>query len=141
MSFMKPSTLRLAVLASCAFWHALELFFRGDLAPAKGWVARGGRILEGGHEECVEQAWLLMLTALPLLFEGEAESAQPSFVEAAEIAVRFGDVDATTFARLGQGHALILHGRIPEGIALPRSWSPSRQTRCHRCWRGSPTAR
>ena len=32
--------------AQCAFRHALELFFRGDLAPARGWVARGGRILE-----------------------------------------------------------------------------------------------
>jgi DNA-binding CsgD family transcriptional regulator len=59
-----------------------------------------------------------MLTALPLLFEGEAHRAQPSFVEAAEIGQRFGDVDATTFARLGQGYALILQGRIAEGIAL-----------------------
>jgi len=104
--------------ARCAFWHALELFFRGDLAPAMGWVARGGRILEGGHDECVEQAWLLMLMALPLLFEGEAERAQPSFVEAADIAERYGDVDATSFARLCQGDALILHGRIAEGLAL-----------------------
>jgi DNA-binding CsgD family transcriptional regulator len=104
--------------ARAAFWHALELFFRGDLAPAKGWVARGGRILEGGRDECVEHAWLLMLTALPLLFEGEAERALPSFVEAGEVAERFGDVDATTFARLGQGHALILRGSVADGVAL-----------------------
>ena len=32
--------------AQCAFWHALGLLFRGDLAPAMGWVARGRRILE-----------------------------------------------------------------------------------------------
>ena len=32
--------------AGCAFWQALGLFFRGDLAPAMGWVARGGRLLE-----------------------------------------------------------------------------------------------
>jgi hypothetical protein len=25
---------------------AIGLFFRGDLAPAMGWVARGGRLLE-----------------------------------------------------------------------------------------------
>jgi hypothetical protein len=25
--------------ARCAFWQALGLFFRGDLAPATGWVA------------------------------------------------------------------------------------------------------
>src|SRR5512134_3662559 len=32
--------------AQCAFSQALGLFFRGDLAPAMGWVARGGRLLE-----------------------------------------------------------------------------------------------
>jgi DNA-binding CsgD family transcriptional regulator len=104
--------------ARAAFWHALELFFRGDLAPAKGWVARGGRVLGGAHDECVEHAWLLMLTALPLLFQGEPDRAQPSFAEAGDVAERLGDVDATTFARLGQGYALILQGRVAEGIAL-----------------------
>ena len=59
--------------ARCAFWQALGLFFRGDLAPAMGWVARGGRLLEESRRDCVEQAWLRMLTALPRLFEGDAE--------------------------------------------------------------------
>ena len=104
--------------ARCAFWQALRLFFRGDLAPAMGWVARGRRILEDGRDDCVEQAWLLMLTALPVMFEGDAEAAYPSFLEAGEIAERFGDSDATMFARLGRGQSLILQGRITEGMAL-----------------------
>jgi DNA-binding NarL/FixJ family response regulator len=104
--------------ARCAFWQALGLFFRGEMAPAMGWVARGGRLLEDSRGECVEQAWLRMLTALPLLFEGDADAACPSFVEAAEIAKRFGDADATMFARLGRGYALILQGRIDEGTQL-----------------------
>ena len=104
--------------ARCAFWQALGLFFRGDLAPAMGWVARGGRLLEDSRDDCVEQAWLLMLSALPRLFEGDAEAAYPSFVEAGEIAERFGDADATMFARLGRGYSLILQGRIAEGMAL-----------------------
>ena len=104
--------------ARCAFWQALVLFFRGDLAPAMGWVARGGRILEGGRASSVEHAWLLMLTALPLMFEGDAEAAFPSFVEAGEIAERFGDSDTTTFARLGRGELLVQQGRITEGMAL-----------------------
>jgi DNA-binding NarL/FixJ family response regulator len=103
--------------ARCAFWQALGLFFRGDLAPAMGWVGRGGRLLEGSSPDCVEQAWLRMLTALPLLFEGD-ESAYPSFVEAGEIAERLGDSDATMFARLGRGYALILQGQPAEGMAL-----------------------
>src|SRR5918996_4759034 len=104
--------------AGCAFSQALRLFFRGDLAPAMGWVARGGRLLEASGRDCVEQAWLRMLKALPLLFQGDADAAYPSFVEAGEIAVRFADPDATMFARLCRGYALILQGQIAEGMAL-----------------------
>jgi DNA-binding CsgD family transcriptional regulator len=104
--------------ARCAFWQALGLFFRGDLAPAMGWVARGGRLVEDSHRDCVEQAWLRMLRALPLLFEGDPDAAYPSIVEAGEIAVRFGDDDATALSRLGHGYSLILQGQIAEGTAL-----------------------
>jgi tetratricopeptide (TPR) repeat protein len=44
--------------------------------------------------------------------------AYPSFVEAAGIAERFGDADATVFARLGCGYASIGQGRVAEGMAL-----------------------
>lgn len=104
--------------ARCAFWQALGLLFRGDLAPAMGWVARGRRILEGTRGGSVGQAWLLVLTALPVMFEGDAEGAYPTFLEAGEIAERFGDSDTTTFARLGRGQSLILQGRISEGMPL-----------------------
>ena len=103
--------------ARCAFWQALGLFFRGDLAPAMGWVARGGRVLEDSRGESVEQAWLRMLTALPRLFEGDAD-VYSSFVEAGAVAERFADPDATMFARLCGGYALILQGRVAEGVAL-----------------------
>ena len=59
-----------------------------------------------------------MLTALPALFQGDGEAVYPSFLEAGGIAERFGDSDATMFARLGRGHSLILQGRIAEGMAL-----------------------
>lgn len=104
--------------ARCAFRQALGLFFRGDLAPAMGWVGRGGRLLEESRRDCAEQAWLRMLTALPLLFEGDGEAVYPSFVEAGEIAERFADPDATMFARLCRGDALILQGQVAEGMAL-----------------------
>jgi DNA-binding NarL/FixJ family response regulator len=103
--------------ARCAFWQALGLFFRGDLAPAMGWVARGGRLLEERRRDRVEHAWLLMLTALPRLFDGDA-GVSASFVEAEEIAERFADPDASMFARLGLGYSLILQGRVAEGMAL-----------------------
>lgn len=103
--------------ASCAFRHALGLFFRGDLSPATGWVARGGRLLDETGDDCVEQAWLGMLTALPRLFSGDA-GAYSSFVEAGAIAERLADPDAAMFARLCRGYALILDGRIDDGTAL-----------------------
>jgi DNA-binding CsgD family transcriptional regulator len=103
--------------ARSAFGQALGLFFRGDLAPAMCWVARGGRLLEEGRRDCAEQTWLLMLKALPRLFEGDA-SVAPSFVKAGEIADRFADADASTFARLGRAYSLILQGRVAEGTAL-----------------------
>jgi DNA-binding NarL/FixJ family response regulator len=102
--------------AGCAFRHALGLFFRGDLAPAMGWVARGGRLLED-RPESVEQAWFRMLTALPRLFGGDA-GVYPSFAEAGEIAERLADLDAAMFARMCRGYALILDGRVADGMAL-----------------------
>ncbi|HET6684489.1 MAG TPA: LuxR C-terminal-related transcriptional regulator [Gaiella sp.] len=102
--------------ARCAFWQALGLFFRGDLAPATGWVARGGRLL-AERSECIEHAWLRMLTALPRLFEGEADM-DSIFAEAGEIAERFADADASMFARLCRGYSLIREGRVAEGMAL-----------------------
>lgn len=101
--------------AQCAFWHALGLFFRGELAPATGWVARGGRLLQDGRGDVVVQAWFQMLTALPRLFGGDA-AAYASFAEAEATAGR--DPDATLFARICRGYALILDGRVAEGIAL-----------------------
>jgi len=104
--------------ARCALWQALVLLFRGDLAPAMGWTARARRILESGRYDCVERSWLLMLTALPVMFQGDPEGAYPSFLEAGEIGERFGDPDTTTFARLGRGMSLILQDRVTDGMAL-----------------------
>ena len=102
--------------AGCAFRQALGLFFHGDLAPAMGWVARGRRLLEESRCDCVEQAWLRMLSALPELFEGVAD-AGARFVEAGEIAERFADPEASMFARLGHGYSLILEGQVAAAYA------------------------
>ena len=82
-----------------------------------GWVARGRRMLERSDGDSVERTWLTMLTALPRLFEGEAD-AVPVFTGAEEAAVRLGDDDAATFARLCLGVALVFQGRTAEGMAL-----------------------
>jgi DNA-binding CsgD family transcriptional regulator len=58
-----------------------------------------------------------MLTDLPRLFRGDP-AAGPTFLEAEERSERLGDVDATTFARIGRGYSLILERRVAEGMAL-----------------------
>ncbi len=104
--------------ARCACWHACGLFFKGDMAPAMGWVARGQRVLETAEEDCPEQGWLLFLSALPIMFQGDPETAYSSFVRAGEIAERFNDHDVMTLSRLGRGQSLIMRQRTAEGTAL-----------------------
>jgi DNA-binding CsgD family transcriptional regulator len=80
-------------------------------------VARGGRLLEESRRDRVEHAWLGMLTALPQLFQGDA-AVESVFVEAGGIAERLADPNATLFARLCRGYALMLEGRVAEGMGL-----------------------
>jgi DNA-binding CsgD family transcriptional regulator len=103
--------------AGCAFRHALGLFFRGDLAPAMAWVDRGRRLLDDTEPDTIEHVWLRMLTDLPRLFQGDS-SVGSTFLEAELAARRLKDVDATVFAWIGRGYALILEGRTTEGMAL-----------------------
>lgn len=107
-----------AAASRCAFWQACGLYFKGDMAPAMGWVARGRRVLETTEEDSVEHGWLLFLTALPIMFEGDPETAHSSFVQAGQIAERFADSDVMTLSRLGRGQSLIMQQRTTEGMAL-----------------------
>ena len=54
---------------------------------------------------------------MPGLLGGDADSYS-TFREAGEVAERCRDADATMFARLGCGYALIQGGHIAEGVAL-----------------------
>lgn len=104
--------------ARCALWYGLCLMFKGDLAPAMGWVARGARVLEESSADCAEQAFLLVLIGLETLFGGDPAAARPPLAQAAEVARRFGDRDMLTFARLADGQAQLMMGDVRKGIAL-----------------------
>ena len=101
--------------------HALligsGLMFRGETAPAMGWFARGGRVLEG-CDECAEQAWLLIWHAYAQMWAGEPARAEPAFAESVSVGQRFGDLDLLTMSRLGQGMCLVLQDQSPAGIRL-----------------------
>ncbi len=104
--------------ARCALWLACELVFRGEMAPAFGWVARAGRVLENAPEDCAERGWLLTITSLPVMFGGDPAGAMESFERGAEIGDRFGDRETSTFARLGRGQALMMLGDTASGMKL-----------------------
>ncbi|MGE5718845.1 MAG: hypothetical protein ACM3XQ_03090 [Nocardioidaceae bacterium] len=53
-----------------AFLVGAGLMFRGETAPAVGWFARGGRVLEGCGD-CAERAWLLIWNAYAQMWAGD----------------------------------------------------------------------
>lgn len=102
--------------ARCSFWIGLRLLLRGLAAPASGWLARAGRLVDG--QDCVERGYLLIPVAERQLAQGDAEAAQRSAGEAASIGERFGNADLVACGRHQQGRALIRCGQVQAGLAL-----------------------
>jgi DNA-binding CsgD family transcriptional regulator/tetratricopeptide (TPR) repeat protein len=104
--------------ARAAFWLGFALMGRGDIAPASGWFARSGRLLEEGQLDSVIGGYLLIPVAIRCIVQGDPSAAHTMFSQSAEIARRFADQDLASVACHGRGRALIRLGRIAEGIAL-----------------------
>ena len=100
-----------------AFLIGSGLIFRGEVAPAVGWFARGARVLDG-YEDCAEHHWLRTLNGLVQMFGGDPVGAQPTFHECAGAAARFGDHDLATMARLGEGMCKVMVGDAARGLTL-----------------------
>jgi DNA-binding NarL/FixJ family response regulator len=104
--------------ARCAWWIGHSLLFLGQAAPARGWFARGQRLLERGGGESVERGYLLIPTLLEHSGKGDLTAAYATAAEVVEIGERFGDPDLVAIARMEQGHALVRQGRTQEGLRL-----------------------
>ena len=104
--------------ARCAASLILVLLNGGELARAGGWCARARRLLDDVEQDCAERGHLLVPAAFQSAVEGDWPSAYASAGQAAEIGVRFGDIDLVTLARNLQGRALIAQGRIADGMSL-----------------------
>jgi DNA-binding CsgD family transcriptional regulator len=100
-----------------AFLIGSGLVFRGEIAPALGWFARGGRVLEG-CADCAEHHWFRTLNGLVQMFGGDPDGARPTFRDCASAALRFGDEELATMARLGDGMCQVLLGDIRAGLAV-----------------------
>jgi hypothetical protein len=93
--------------ARCAWWVGHNLLFHGETAPARGWFARGQRLLEREERDCVERGYLLIPVLLEHSFSGDYEAAYSTAAEAGAIGERFGDPDLVAIALMEQGHALV----------------------------------
>lgn len=100
-----------------AFLVGSGLIFRGETAPAMGWFARGGRLLEGCGE-CPERVWLDTWNAFAQMWRGDPEGAQAEFAASVTSGQRFNDTDLVVMSRLGLGMCLIFQGQGPAGLAL-----------------------
>jgi DNA-binding CsgD family transcriptional regulator len=104
--------------ARAATWLAFGLLQRGARAPASGWFTRAERILDEAHLDSATRGLLLIRSAIQLTVQGNPAAGHEAFAQAAEIANRFGDRDLASLACSGRGRALILLGKIAEGVAL-----------------------
>jgi DNA-binding CsgD family transcriptional regulator/tetratricopeptide (TPR) repeat protein len=104
--------------ARCAWWIGHNLLFLGQSAPARGWFARGRRLLEAEGHERVERGYLLIPTLLEHSAKSEFAAAYATAAEIAGIGERFGDHDLVAIALMEQGHTLVRQGRADEGFRL-----------------------
>lgn len=102
----------------CAFWLGCVLVLRGQLAPAHGWFARTRNVLDREAGEPVEVGYLELAAGLETMFSGDPTAAHPHLDAAARTGRLHGDADLAAIGRLGCGQALIMLGRVAEGVAM-----------------------
>lgn len=104
--------------ARCAFWLGFGLLLRNEPAQGGGWLARAQRLLDEGNLDCVERGYLLVPRALQHMGQGDIQAASATFMRAADVGVRFGELELIVQARLGVGQAMIKLGDIGGGLAM-----------------------
>ncbi|MFI6833512.1 LuxR C-terminal-related transcriptional regulator [Kribbella sp. NPDC050241] len=100
-----------------AFWLALVLNTRGEVAIGLGWAARAERLL-ADQGDVVERGYLLVHDFYRRLDQGDFAGALRVGAEITEVARRFGEPDLLAQGLVCQGRMLMYSGRVPEGLAM-----------------------
>lgn len=116
LAFLGRGEIAQAVRA--AFWLALPMLLRGEMAQGGGWLARAQRLLDDARLDGVEQGYLLLPVGIRSLDSGDVAGAHAAFTQAMKIAERFGDPDLRALAGQALGRALIGMGEVAQGVAL-----------------------
>ena len=101
-----------------AFWLALVLNVRGEVAVGSGWAARAERLLVDQPEDVVERGYLRIHDFFRCLDSADFPGASRVADTMTETARRFGDPDLLAQSLVCKGRLLIYSGRVPEGLAL-----------------------
>jgi DNA-binding CsgD family transcriptional regulator len=101
----------------CAFWLALSLLLRGEMAHAGGWLARTEQAIELAGE-CAASGYLLVPAFLDALEgSGDIATAEELAVRTIELGRRFEDPDLLALGLLCHGEVLIAGREAAKGIA------------------------
>ena len=103
--------------ARCAFWLAMCLILRGQMARARGWLTRVERLIKAAGPDCAATGYLLIPGLLGSLDAGDPSTARDLAIEATALGARFDDADLRAFGTLGHGQALIAMGDTAGGTA------------------------
>jgi DNA-binding CsgD family transcriptional regulator/uncharacterized protein (DUF2384 family) len=104
--------------ARCGFWLAHNLLLAGEEARSSGWLARTERLLDDRQLECVERGYLLVVSSLRALRDGDAATSGTINDQIIKLADRFDDRDLLAFGLLGRGKALVELGEVAQGVRL-----------------------
>ena len=104
--------------ARWAFWTAFRLGGMGEVARANGWFARAQRLVEQLGGECAVTGYLLLPAIRRHMQQCEYDAALRVAKDAVAIGERFAEPDLVNFARHAQGRALVLLGKVEEGLGL-----------------------
>src|SRR5262245_3750135 len=92
------------------------IYFRGQPAIARGWLARARELL-AGPEPIPEHGWLQIVAGdLALIVDGDAAEARLRAHEAEAVARLLGQSDLIMVARALEGVSLVASGSVGEGM-------------------------
>jgi tetratricopeptide (TPR) repeat protein len=86
------------------------------MAPVRGWLARGERLLEG-QEETPAHAWLAVVRAYERMLTGDLQGARRWSERAIDVGSRC-EPAACAVGRVAAARLRILDGEVEEGLAL-----------------------
>lgn len=108
----------LAAAAYWAFFHGFRLLALQRTGQASAWLQRARRHAAAAGEDCAVHGYLLLPQVIRSAMGEDWQAAAAAAQEALATASRCGDVDLEALARCWLGRAVLMQGRMEEGMAM-----------------------